>query len=235
MHRISVLLAALQLILASAATSLAAGSPTSPVVVELFTSQGCSSCPPANANLIELAKLDDVLALSFAVTYWDYLGWKDSFGKPEFTDRQVAYEPGLHQPGPYTPQMVINGTTTAVGNNLAEVVRLIDATTPIAGPQVTMAGASVTVGAGEAPSSGADVWLVQYEPGVIDVPVARGENTGRTLPHTHVVRALQHLGTWTGSAISFQRPEPAAGLRTAILVQVMRGGRILAASTDAQG
>ena len=235
MHRIPVLLAALPLILASPATSLAVASSDSPVVVELFTSQGCSSCPPANANLIELARRPYVLALSFAVTYWDYLGWKDSFGKPEFTDRQVTYEPGLHQPGPYTPQMVINGTTTAVGNNLAEVVRLIDATTPIAGPQVTMAGASVTVGAGEAPASGADVWLVQYEPGVIDVPVARGENTGRTLPHAHVVRALQRLGTWARSAISFQRPETATGLRTAILVQVTRGGRILAASTDAQG
>jgi len=235
MHRIPVLLAALPLILASPATSLAVASSDSPVVVELFTSQGCSSCPPANANLIELARRPYVLALSFAVTYWDYLGWKDSFGKPEFTDRQVTHEPGLHQPGPYTPQMVINGTTTAVGNNLAEVVRLVEHAAPVAGPQITIAGPSVTVAAGDAPPSGADVWLVQYEPGVIDVPVARGENTGRTLPHAHVVRALQRLGTWAGSAISFQRPETATGLRTAILVQVTRGGRILAASTDAQG
>ena len=205
------------------------------MVVELFTSQGCSSCPPANANLIELARRPDVLALSFAVTYWDYLGWKDSFGKPEFTDRQVSYEPGLHQQSPYTPQMVINGTTTAVGNNLAEVVRLVEDAAPVAGPQITIAGPSVTVAAGDAPPSGADVWLVQYEPGVIDVPVARGENTGRTLPHAHVVRVLQHLGTWTGSAISFERPKTASGLRAAVLVQVTRGGRILAASTEAQG
>ncbi len=235
MHRISVLLATLPLILASPATSLAVASSASPVVVELFTSQGCSSCPPANANLIELARRPDVLALSFAVTYWDYLGWKDSFGKPEFTDRQVTYEPGLHQQSPYTPQMVINGTTTAVGNNLAEVVRLVEDAAPAAGPQITIAGPSVTVATGDAPPSGADVWLVQYEPGVIDVPVARGENTGRTLPHAHVVRALQRLGTWTGSAISFERPETATGLRAAILVQVTRGGRILAASTEAQG
>jgi hypothetical protein len=89
-------------------------------VVELFTSQGCSSCPPANANLIKLSKRDDVLALSFAVTYWDYLGWKDSFGKREFTDRQAVYEPALGQSGSYTPQMVVNGRTTTVGNNLAE-------------------------------------------------------------------------------------------------------------------
>src|SRR6476659_2571372 len=73
-------------------------------VVELFTSQGCSSCPPANANLIELSKRPDVLALSFAVTYWDYLGWKDIFGKPEFTERQTVYEPALGESGPFTPQ-----------------------------------------------------------------------------------------------------------------------------------
>src|SRR3569832_2198047 len=101
--------------------SKAAGA--QPVVVELFTSQGCSSCPPANANLIELNKNPDILALSFAVTYWDYLGWKDSFGKEEFTDRQVVYEPALGKAGPFTPQMVINGKTTAIGNKLDEVER----------------------------------------------------------------------------------------------------------------
>ena len=235
MKRSFILLAGLPLALAPATTSLAAAFHTIPVVVELFTSQGCSSCPPANANLIELARRNDVRALSFAVTYWDYLGWKDSFGKPEFTDRQVTYEPGLHQQGPYTPQMVINGTTTAVGNNLAEVVRLVEDAAQAAGPQITIVGPSVTVAAGDAPPSGADVWLVQYEPGVINVPVARGENTGRTLPHAHVVRALEHLGAWAGSALSFQLPERASGLRTAILVQATRGGHILAASTEAQG
>src|SRR3954454_16248479 len=80
-----------------------------PTVVELFTSQGCSSCPPANANLIELSKRPDVLALSFAVTYWDYLGWKDIFGKPEFTARQAVYEPALGEQYSFTPQMVIDG------------------------------------------------------------------------------------------------------------------------------
>src|SRR4051812_13355918 len=82
-------------------------------VVELFTSQGCSSCPPANANLIKISNRKNVLALSFSVTYWDYLGWKDTSGKPEFTERQIAYEPALRQPGPNTPQMVFNGSATA--------------------------------------------------------------------------------------------------------------------------
>src|SRR3569623_2364930 len=121
--------------------SLAANSP--PVVVELFTSQGCSSCPPANANLIELSKRPDVLALSFAVTYWDYLGWKDIFDKPEYTDRQVAYEKPLGQQGPYTPQMVVNGTATVVGNRLAEVQNLIDRTARLSGPEINLSAGEV--------------------------------------------------------------------------------------------
>jgi hypothetical protein len=95
------------------------------VVVELFTSQGCSSCPPANANLIKLRDRPDVLSLSFSVTYWDRLGWKDVFGRPEFTDRQAAYEPGLGERGPYTPQMVVNGAKSGVGADFAQVEQLI--------------------------------------------------------------------------------------------------------------
>src|ERR1043165_7867069 len=109
-----------------------------PTVVELFTSQGCSSCPPANENLVEISKRPDVLALSFSVTYWDYLGWKDTFDRPEYTDRQVAYEKPLGQQGPYTPQMVINGTATVVGNRLAEVQDLIDRTVQLSGPTITL-------------------------------------------------------------------------------------------------
>ena len=221
--------------LATAAIGL--GSPAfavdkPPVVVELFTSQGCSSCPPANANLIELAKRADVLPLSFAVTYWDYLGWKDIFDKPEYTDRQVTYEPPLGQQGPYTPQMVVNGASTVVGNNLAEVQQLIGAAKPLDGPTLSLAGGSVSVGAGNAPAAGADVWLVEYDPNLVEVPVARGENTGRTLPHTHVVHNLQRLGSWTGAAQSFSLPAPAQGWQTAVLVQATHGGPILSAVTD---
>src|SRR5690348_18078561 len=98
------------------ALALAAGSAAQaqPVVVELFTSQGCSSCPPANASLAAVASRPDVLALSFGVTYWDYLGWKDTFAKPQFTDRQVAYEAGLGHSGPFTPQIVVNGSRDTV-------------------------------------------------------------------------------------------------------------------------
>ena len=209
----------------------AAAADASPVVVELFTSQGCSSCPPANANLIKLSNRSDVLALSFSVTYWDYLGWKDTYGKPEFTQRQVNYEPPLHQAGPYTPQMVVNGSATAVGNNLQEIQELISETPPLSGPVLTFNRDRIEVGARPG-ASNAEVWLVRYDPQIEAVPVARGENTGSTLRHTHVVRRLQRLGDWSGEKTSFTLPGEQAGLRTAVLVQRPDGGAILSAITD---
>jgi len=107
-------------VLALAATSGLARAGGRPIVVELFTSQGCSSCPPANANLIELSRRSDVLALSFAVTYWDRLGWTDIFGKPEFTGRQYAYEPALGEAGPFTPQIIVEGRSSVVSGARAQ-------------------------------------------------------------------------------------------------------------------
>ncbi|WP_137152977.1 DUF1223 domain-containing protein [Devosia sp. FKR38] len=201
-------------------------------VVELFTSQGCSSCPPANANLITLSQRPDVLTLSYAVTYWDRLGWKDIFSKPEFTDRQVVYEPALDQFGPYTPQMVINGASTAVGNHLDQVETLIATTPRLGGPELTLADNRLRLGAGTAPDAGADIWQVSYDPTTVEVEVPRGENAGRTLAHTHVVHDLVHLGRWTGAAQETTLTPPPEGLRTAILLQQVNGGPILAAVTD---
>jgi hypothetical protein len=221
----------LALLLAVQGSSVLAAGPQ-PIVVELFTSQGCSSCPPANANLIELSKRDDVLVLSFAVTYWDYLGWKDSFGKAEFTDRQRIYEPALGQSGPYTPQMVVNGAATVVGNNLAQLEDLVDRADAPTGIDVQMLAGRVEIGQGTAPANGADVWLVSYDPDVVQVPVGRGENSGRTLPHTHVVHRLDRLGQWDGAAGSFDIGKAEGGLRLAVLVQQKNGGKILAAATE---
>jgi hypothetical protein len=200
-------------------------------VVELFTSQGCSSCPPANANLIKIGNRKNVLVLSFSVTYWDYLGWKDTYGKPEFTERQVAYEPALRQPGPYTPQMVFNGTATAVGNSLPEVESRLAETPSLDGPALAFSNDRIEVGAGSA-AGNADVWLVRYDPRIEDVPVARGENSGATLQHTHVVRRLARLGTWDGSKTSFSLPQADKDLKTAVLIQRANGGAILSAITD---
>lgn len=198
-----------------------------PVVVELFTSQGCSSCPPANASLAAISNRPDVLALSFGVTYWDYLGWKDTFAKPEFTLRQVSYERGLGHDGPFTPQIVVNGSSDTVGNEPGEVERLVSASR-LNGPQISVDSGIVSIGAG-APTSSADVWLVRYEPRTINVSVARGENEGVTLPHKNVVRALTRLGAWSGQAATFKISPAQDGLATAILVQRPNGGVILAA------
>jgi len=218
-------------LVAGLAPSAGFAAPKPPVVVELFTSQGCSSCPPANANLIELSKQPGVLPLSFAVTYWDYLGWKDIFDRPEYTDRQTAYEGPLGQEGPFTPQMVINGRTSLVGNRLGEVEQAVADAKPLAGPSVTLSADKVAIGT-VAGATGADVWLVRYDPKLVEVPVGRGENTGRTLPHTHVVHGLERLGAWNGASETFAVAAAPAGMKTAVLVQTPNGGPILSAATD---
>lgn len=201
-------------------------------VVELFTSQGCSSCPPADANLIALSERPDVLTLSFSVTYWDHLGWRDTFGRPEFTQRQYRYEPRLGERGPFTPQMVVNGRVSRVGFSLPDIERTIVGAGRLAGPEVAVDTREVTVGKGAVPDAPADVWLVEYDPAVVQVPVRRGENAGRTLPHASVVRRLERLGGWNGQPMRFARPETTPGLRTAILVQAPEGGPILSAATN---
>ncbi len=216
-------------LLALAATGAASAQPLT--VVELFTSQGCSSCPPANANLIKVKDRSGVLALSFNVTYWDYLGWKDIFGREEFTQRQVNYEPALGRSGPFTPQVVVNGDADAVGARPGEIEGLIASSGRIKGPSLSLANGKIAIGAGKAPAGRADVWLVRYRQGVIEVPVARGENTGRTLPHANVVHALRKLGSWTGEATTFSLPADSGDLSTAVLVQ-SPGGPILAAATN---
>ncbi|ESY27153.1 DUF1223 domain-containing protein [Mesorhizobium sp. M0761] len=201
-------------------------------VVELFTSQGCSSCPPANANLIKVKDEPGVLALSFNVTYWDYLGWKDIFGREEFTQRQVRYEPSLGRSGPFTPQVVVNGGADAVGAAPGEIEQLISASGHTNGPTLSLDGGKISIGAGSAPAGRADVWLVRYNKGVVEVPVARGENTGRTLPHANVVHSLEKLGSWSGDATTLPLPAASGGLSTAVLVQSPGGGPILAAAAD---
>ncbi len=202
---------------------------STPVVLELFTSQGCSSCPPANANLAALSARPDVLALSFGVTYWDYLGWKDTFAQPMFTERQKTYERALGHDGPFTPQIVVNGDADVVGVDRGEIEQLIAKQAAAHGPDIHVAGDVVSVAAIPNANRKADVWLVRYDPRVVQVPVARGENSGVTLPHKNVVRSLINLGIWNGTAVTFHLPPASDGLSTAILVQAANGGPILSA------
>ncbi|MEZ0213918.1 MAG: DUF1223 domain-containing protein [Xanthobacteraceae bacterium] len=203
-----------------------------PVVIELFTSQGCSSCPPANANLIVLAERPNVLALSFSVTYWDYLGWKDPFGRPEYTQRQEIYEPKLGERGPFTPQMVVDGRASAIGFSLRQMDDLVAANPRKTGPSISLADDHVGIGPAKPRAQAADIWLVWYDPNIVEVPVRRGENSGRTLRHSHVVRNLVRLGDWSGRAATFKMLAAPEGLKTAVLVQESQGGPILAAATD---
>ncbi len=200
-------------------------------VVELFTSQGCSSCPPANDNVRALSDRPDILALSFGVTYWDHLGWKDTFAQPAFTARQVAYARALHHDGPFTPQVVVDGSADGIGARKGEIEALISRTRLLGGPIIAIQGLTVSLGAAPTSRPPADVWLVRYDPRVVAVPIRAGENDGRTLPHKNVVRELVRLGAWSGQAERFQAPPPATlGLITAVLVQTPGAGPILAAA-----
>jgi len=201
-----------------------------PNVVELFQSQGCSSCPPANASLARYADRADILALTFAVTYWDRLGWKDTFARAEYTERQYAYARSLGDSGVYTPEVVVNGRAAGVGDDVAEVEALARKTDRGAsGPEVRIEGEAVSIGAGAAPTGGADVWLALYDPRTLEVPVARGENAGSTLSHRNVVERLERLGAWNGAAVRLALPD-AGGLARAVLVQKRGVGPILGAA-----
>lgn len=213
--------------LASAAQAADAAHPT---VIELFQSQGCSSCPPANANVNALSQRPDVLALSFAVTYWDGLGWKDIFAQPQFTSRQWDYARAFGNAQVWTPQVVVNGRANIVGTRLAPLEALIAKTDRgAAGPAVALKGNVVTV-SGTTPKP-ADVWLVRYDPRSVDVAIKAGENNGRTLPHRNIVREFLRLGRWQGGTATFDLPAARLpGLATATLVQLGPGGPIVAAA-----
>jgi hypothetical protein len=211
----------------SAAAQRPAAGPVQ--VVELYTSQGCSSCPPANAAVAQLSSQPQILALSFGVTYWDQLGWKDTFAQKKFTDRQWDYARGLRHDNVATPQVVVNGRLDVVGQNVAEIEAALRRVALVAGPRVTLSGGEAQI-AGAAPARAADVWLVRYDPNTVQVPVKRGENTGKTLPHKNVVRELTRLGGWKGGPARYAIPASPAGLKTAILVQAGPGGPILAAA-----
>lgn len=204
----------------------------SPVVVELYQSQGCSSCPPAIANINALANDPSLLVLDFAVTYWDRLGWKDTFARPEFTGRQWDYARGLRRSNVFTPQVVVAGRHDLVGTDpheLRQAVEAASSATDVA--RIGIQNDIVSVGAGAAPVQGADVWLVRYDPRIQNVSIGAGENGGTTIAHQNIVRQITRLGAWNGMPEQFSiGPSPDGSWRTAILIQRAAGGEILAAA-----
>jgi len=213
-----------------------AASAKAPVLVELFTSQGCAACLDADAYVSALASRDDVLPLTFSVDYQDYLGWRDTFAKPEFGERQKAYARRLTGKALYTPQLVIGGRSQASGARQGQVERLIDdvADDNVRGPSLRRQGKDrIALSAGRAPKGGAEVWLIRYDPRSREVEVGKGENKGKVIAYRNVVRELEKLGAWAGKARVLKLPEAKdEGLKTVIVVQQAGGGRVLALLAD---
>ena len=211
-------------------------------VVELFTSQGCSSCPNADAVLARLAERDDVIALSLSIDYWDYLGWKDTLASPKFSERQRAYASTRGDGAIYTPQAVVNGLVHVNGADEELIGRTIEKTGK------TMAGSLVpvrlseskerlVVEAGPVPTGAqgkeATLWLAVIAAHVT-VPISRGENQGKTITYNNVVRDLMPIGMWSGKPMivqlerhSFMRP---GADRCAAFLQQGRAGPIVGAA-----
>jgi hypothetical protein len=226
---------ALVTIAGTASGKAIAPGPQRPVVVELFTSQGCSACIPANALLAELADRKGVLALTFPVDYWDYLGWRDSFAKPQFSDRQRAYQKVLGLRDVYTPQLVVDGAaltgkTTSVEKAPAMIRAAAKTHRPA--PAMRISQGRLTIGSGRWPAGGAEVWLVRYEGQPQETAVKDGENRGVTVVYRNVARDLIRLGSWSGRRRAYDLPAPSgedADLKSAILLQAKTSGRILGA------
>jgi hypothetical protein len=218
--------------LSALALLIAAAAPTQvvarPLVVELFTSESCSSCPPADALLLELTKeRPELLALSFHVTYWNRLGWRDPYSLEAATDRQKGYA-RLLGGGVYTPEMVVDGTRDVVGSDRAAVEHALqgaNTAVPVTlklsrqGPSL-----SVDIGAGQ---GAATVWLVGYDL-IHRTSVNGGENEGRSLVEANIVRSLRSLGRWQSGALHTTAALP-EGERAAIILQ-SEDGRILGAA-----
>jgi len=210
-------------------------------VVELFTSQGCSACPAADALLGRLAGRDDLVAISLAVDYWDYLGWKDTLAKPKFSERQKAYAKVLGGGMTYTPQAVVNGVVHVNGSDEHKIEWAIEkmaqafaaSRVPV---HLSAVDGKLVVDIGPAPQGAitqeATVWLAVIAKSV-DVAITRGENRGKTITYFNVVRDLMPIGTWNGKpmTVQLQRHSLAAESpeRCAVLLQQGRAGPIVGA------
>jgi hypothetical protein len=210
-------------------------APVEPVVVELFTAQGCSGCPQANRTVEAMAEAPGVIALTYAVDYWDYLGWEDTFARPEFEARQRAYQAAMRLRNVYTPQVVIDGRHQMSGAESEAIEAAVEAEGQrrVFPPEIEFRenGAAVGIGSGRAPSGGAEVWAVTFMPGPQTVTVQEGDNRGQQVRHVNVVRRLTRLGEWQGRPILLDLPEQAdPDERTAVLVQATDDRRILTAA-----
>lgn len=203
-----------------------------PVVVELYTSQGCSSCPPADAFLQKLAARDDVIALGLHVDYWDYLGWKDELASPQFTKRQRTYARVAGKRSIYTPQMIIGGRYDVVGHKVMDVMdyvgKLRTRDTGIS-LDLTRQNGRVVISANARDRARMTVELIRYQP-LVPVAIRRGENAGRTIDYSNTVTQWEQVQKWNGASpltLSVNAPgtDPVV-----VLIQAEGQGEILAAA-----
>lgn len=204
------------------------------MVVELYTSQGCSSCPPADAMLEELAKHDGVIPLALHVDYWDYIGWKDTFADPEHTQRQKRYARASGERMLYTPQLIVGGTDRVVGTKPMQLMDIIDAHEEKASPvklELSRKGGQlgITAEAHEAVGAPVVIQLVRFDPHE-SVAIKSGENAGRLIDYTNIVTSWQTVAGWDGSG-SFEGEVPLDGDAPAVVIIQLQGpGEILAAA-----
>ena len=222
-------LSLLPLAIALTLTSSVAFAASRPVVVELFTSEGCSSCPPADAYLTSLTGRRDILPLAFHVTYWNSLGWRDPFSTEAATSRQANYA-GRLGGGSYTPEMVVDGRRGLVGSERGEVASAISASrgeAENAAPvSLSRSGNGISVAIGQGQGSGR-VLLIGFDPRH-ETQVGRGENSGRTLTESNIVRSMRSIGEYRGARLIVSAPR-GSGQDTAVIVQAT-DGRIIGAA-----
>jgi hypothetical protein len=204
-------------------------------VVELYTSQGCEQCPRANRLLGMFAGEDQVLALTFSVSIWDYLGWRDTFAQPEFNTRQRDYSRAMRVRGRYTPQLVFNGASQMSASGWDEARATLDQTrrAPIsAAPAISITRPTanrVRISLGASARRGdVDVWIIAFDPGPVDTFVNSGANRARRVYHYNLVRWMDRVGTWDGGAVYFERSR--CSPECAVIVQEPNGGRIISAA-----
>lgn len=216
-----------------------------PIILELFTSQGCSSCPAADRLLEQIDEhADDILALSYHVTYWDYLGWKDPYAKPAFTERQRAYAKTLHD-SIYTPQIIIDGVSSTTGSDRSNIMRaltfartskpVIPVTISKKNNRLEIEVSGVDENAGVTVPMVGTIMAIQYR-NIDEDDIASGENKGRKLRTYHNVTEIQNLGIWKREKQNFSIPiKELGGNNFAVLLQSESFGRIVGAATYTQG
>ena len=217
-----------------AGLALPAHAQTSPVVIELYTSQGCSSCPPADALMHELTERDDVVPLALHVDYWDYIGWKDSYAKSAHTARQRAYARAAGDRTIYTPQMIVDGEDHVIGYKPMRLAKVIENRKKRAGQvalRVTRIGNALEISAAPTRARVGEmtVQLVRYMPNGT-VEIKRGENAGRTLDYANIVTEWNVLGNWNGGVPLQMRVDARGDEPVVVIIQKSGHRRILAAA-----